>query len=196
MTHTPEEIAAMIERSSLGTRAAKSLRQRTSAEDAQRAVDRADPLPAEDVVWKYLGSPPVVQRSRGMTDPIATFLSAVREAALANRQELAVPKSKLKAEIAEVLKREGFIADVRIDESDGSTAPSLVVTFKYGAGHPAITGLERVSKPGLRVYAKTGHLPKVLGGRGVAILSTRFGVLTDREAEAEGVGGEVLAYVW
>ncbi|TCP53218.1 small subunit ribosomal protein S8 [Tamaricihabitans halophyticus] len=130
-----------------------------------------------------------------MTDPIADFLTRLRNANSAYHDEVVLPHSKLKANIAEILKREGYISGYR-DEA-GEKHPNLVVELKYGPNRErSIAGLRRVSKPGLRVYAKSTNLPKVLGGLGVAIISTSAGLQTDRQAKQNGVGGEVLAYVW
>ena len=134
-----------------------------------------------------------------MTDPIADMLTRLRNANSAFHETVVMPHSKLKAHIAEILKQEGYIAGWRVDdvEKDGSTFKQLVVDLKYGPNRErSIAGVRRVSKPGLRVYAKSNALPKVLGGLGVAIISTSTGLLTDRQATKKGVGGEVLAYVW
>ncbi|MBB3116706.1 small subunit ribosomal protein S8 [Corynebacterium bovis DSM 20582 = CIP 54.80] len=130
-----------------------------------------------------------------MTDPIADMLSRVRNANSAYHDSVSMPSSKLKANIAGILKQEGYIADYEVtDEKVGKT---LTLQLKYGPSRErSIAGVRRVSKPGLRVYAKSTNLPKVLGGLGVAIISTSQGLLTDREATNKGVGGEVLAYVW
>jgi len=130
-----------------------------------------------------------------MTDPIADFLTRLRNANSAYHDEVTLPSSKIKVNIAEILKREGYITDYRTE--DAEVGKTLVVTLKYGNSRErSIAGLRRVSKPGLRVYAKSTNLPKVLGGLGVAIISTSSGLLTDRQAANQGVGGEVLAYVW
>jgi small subunit ribosomal protein S8 len=130
-----------------------------------------------------------------MTDPIADFLTRLRNANSAYHDEVVLPHSKLKANIAEILQREGYIAGHRSE--DGEKGKNLVVVLKYGPNRErSIAGLRRVSKPGLRVYAKSDGLPKVLGGLGVAIISTSSGLLTDRQANKQRVGGEVLAYVW
>ena len=130
-----------------------------------------------------------------ISDPIADMLTRVRNASRARHTEVVVPASRTKREIARILKDEGFIADVS-EEQDGPTA-NLRITLKYVDGKvPVVSGLKRISKPGLRVYAKSTNLPKVLGGLGVAIISTSQGLLTDRQANQKGVGGEVLAYVW
>jgi small subunit ribosomal protein S8 len=130
-----------------------------------------------------------------MTDPIADMLTRLRNANSAYHDEVVMPHSKLKANIAEVLKREGYIAGYR--DQAGEKGKNLVVELKYGPNRErSIAGVRRVSKPGLRVYAKSTNLPKVLGGLGVAIISTSGGLVTDRQAGKQGVGGEVLAYVW
>jgi small subunit ribosomal protein S8 len=130
-----------------------------------------------------------------MTDPIADFLTRLRNANSAFHDEVTLPSSKIKVNIAEILKREGYITEFRTE--DAAVGKSLVVTLKYGPSRErSIAGLRRVSKPGLRVYAKSTNMPKVLGGLGVAIISTSSGLLTDRQAANQGVGGEVLAYVW
>lgn len=130
-----------------------------------------------------------------MTDPIADMLSRVRNASNAHHDTVSMPSSKLKVEIAKILKNEGYIADFAVNEA--KVGYTLVISLKYGPRRErSIVGLRRVSKPGLRVYAKSNNLPKVLGGLGVAIISTSAGLLTDRQAAEKGVGGEVLAYVW
>jgi len=130
-----------------------------------------------------------------MTDPIADFLTRLRNANSAYHDEVVLPHSKLKANIAEILKREGYIASYR--DEDGEKGKNLVVELKYGPNRErSIAGLRRVSKPGLRIYAKSTELPSVLGGLGVAIISTSGGLQTDRQAKRNSVGGEVLAYVW
>jgi small subunit ribosomal protein S8 len=130
-----------------------------------------------------------------MTDPIADMLTRLRNANSAYHDEVVMPHSKLKANIAEILKREGYIAGYR--DQQGDKGKNLVVELKYGPNRErSIAGVRRVSKPGLRVYAKSTNLPKVLGGLGVAIISTSQGLLTDKQAKNKGVGGEVLAYVW
>ncbi len=130
-----------------------------------------------------------------MTDPIADMLTRVRNANSAHKDDVAMPFSKLKSHIAEILEAEGYIAGWTVEEAE--VGQTLVVSLKYGPNRErSIAGLRRVSKPGLRVYAKSTNLPKVLGGLGVAIISTSSGLLTDRQAANKGVGGEVLAYVW
>ena len=134
-----------------------------------------------------------------MTDPIADMLTRVRNANQAYHDSAVMPSSKLKTHIAEILQQEGYIAGWRVDEveKDGHTFKQLVIDLKYGPNRErSIAGVRRVSKPGLRVYAKSNSLPKVLGGLGVAIISTSTGLLTDKQANKKGVGGEVLAYVW
>ncbi|MFN1764351.1 30S ribosomal protein S8 [Corynebacterium diphtheriae] len=130
-----------------------------------------------------------------MTDPIADMLSRVRNANNAHHDAVSMPSSKLKASIAEILKSEGYIADYKVE--DAKVGKTLTLDLKYGPNRQrSIEGVRRVSKPGLRVYAKSTNLPQVLGGLGVAIISTSHGLLTDRQATEKGVGGEVLAYVW
>ena len=130
-----------------------------------------------------------------MTDPIADMLARLRNANSAYHDAVAMPHSKIKANIAEILKAEGYIAGY--DVADADVGKTLTLQLKYGPSRErSIAGLRRVSKPGLRVYAKSTALPRVLGGLGIAILSTSNGLLTDRQAQKKGVGGEVLAYVW
>ena len=130
-----------------------------------------------------------------MTDPIADFLTRLRNANTAYHDEVKLPHSKIKANIAEILKREGYISDFRTE--DAEVGKTLIVDLKYGPSRErSLAGVRRVSKPGLRVYAKSTNLPKVLGGLGIAIISTSQGLLTDRQANYKKVGGEVLAYVW
>ena len=130
-----------------------------------------------------------------MTDPIADMLARLRNANSAYHEDVAMPHSKIKANIAEILKSEGYIAGYDVAEAE--VGKTLTLQLKYGPSRErSIAGLRRVSKPGLRVYAKSTSLPRVLGGLGIAILSTSNGLLTDRQASKKGVGGEVLAYVW
>lgn len=130
-----------------------------------------------------------------MTDPIADMLTRLRNANSAYHESVEMPYSKMKAAIANILQTEGYIKDYQVEEA--RVGKTLVLNLKYGAKRErAISGVKRVSKPGLRVYAKSNKLPKVLGGLGVAIISSSSGLLTDREAADRGVGGEVVAYVW
>ena len=130
-----------------------------------------------------------------MTDPVADFLTRLRNANSAYHESVSLPYSKLKANIAEILKTEGYVASVKVE--DATVGKTLTVELKFGPNRErSIAGIKRVSKPGLRVYAKSNELPRVLGGLGIAILSTSSGLLTDRQAAKKGVGGEVLAYVW
>jgi small subunit ribosomal protein S8 len=133
-----------------------------------------------------------------MTDPIADMLTRLRNANQAYHDAVVMPHSKLKVGVAEILKQEGYITSYSVDDApEGAVGKTLTVTLKYGQNRErSIAGLRRISKPGLRVYAKSTGLPKVLGGLGVAIISTSQGLLTDRKANQKGVGGEVLAYVW
>ncbi|MBX3104339.1 MAG: 30S ribosomal protein S8 [Microbacteriaceae bacterium] len=130
-----------------------------------------------------------------MTDPVADLLTRLRNASSAFHDSVSMPSSKLKTHISEILKNEGYISDWKVEPARvGST---LTINLKYGPNRErAIAGIKRVSKPGLRVYTRSNEIPRVLGGLGVAILSTSSGLLTDREATEKGVGGEVLAYVW
>jgi small subunit ribosomal protein S8 len=130
-----------------------------------------------------------------MTDPIADMLTRLRNANSAHHDTVTMPSSKLKTHIAEILQAEGYISGWTVE--DAQVGKSLTLELKYGQNRErALAGVRRISKPGLRVYRKSTELPKVLGGLGVAILSTSSGLLTDRQAQAKGVGGEVLAYVW
>lgn len=130
-----------------------------------------------------------------MSDPIADMLTRLRNASSAFHDEVSMPSSKLKVNIAEVLKNEGYIGDYRVEEA--RVGKTLTLVLKYGPTRErSIEGIRRVSKPGLRVYANSNNLPKVLGGLGVAIISSSTGLLTDRQAAKQRVGGEVLAYVW
>ena len=129
-----------------------------------------------------------------VTDPIADMLTRIRNAIQAKHDSVVVPSNKEKLEIARILKEEGFITDFVVD---GDLKKNIIITLKYGKNNEkVISGLKRISKPGLRVYAKADELPRVLNGLGIAILSTSKGVMTDKEAKAKHIGGEVLAYVW
>lgn len=130
-----------------------------------------------------------------MTDPIADLLTRIRNANLAHHEVVEIPASKIKKSIAEILKSEGFIRDVEYIEDNKQGV--IRVFLKYGEHrNRVITGIKRISKPGLRKYAKADSLPKVLNGLGIAIISTSAGVITDKEARSKQVGGEVIAYVW
>ncbi|RBW67769.1 30S ribosomal protein S8 [Bacillus taeanensis] len=130
-----------------------------------------------------------------MTDPIADMLTRIRNANTVRHEKLEVPASKIKREVAEILKREGFVRDVEFVED--SKQGIIRIFLKYGSNNErVITGLKRISKPGLRVYAKANEVPRVLGGLGIAVVSTSNGVMTDKEARQQQVGGEVLAYIW
>ncbi|MBU9710793.1 30S ribosomal protein S8 [Evansella tamaricis] len=130
-----------------------------------------------------------------MTDPIADMLTRIRNANTVRHNSLELPASKIKREVADILKREGFIRDFEYIEDNKQGI--LRIFLKYGANNErVITGLKRISKPGLRVYAKADQLPRVLGGLGIAIISSSNGMVTDKEARQQQVGGEVLAYIW
>jgi small subunit ribosomal protein S8 len=133
-----------------------------------------------------------------MTDPIADMLTRLRNANQAYHESTQMPYSKIKQGIADILQQEGYISSYKVEEpKEGSVGKTLIVDLKFGPSRErSIAGVRRISKPGLRVYAKSTNLPKVLGGLGVAIISTSQGLLTDRQAKNKGVGGEVLAYVW
>lgn len=130
-----------------------------------------------------------------MTDPIADMLTRIRNANSVYHEKVELPASKAKQAIAQILKDEGFVKDFEVisDNKQGI----LRITLKYGQNkEKVITGLKRISKPGLRVYAKTEQLPKVLGGLGIAVISTSCGIMSDKSARKQGLGGEVLAYIW
>lgn len=130
-----------------------------------------------------------------MTDPIADMLTRIRNANQMRYLEVEVPASNIKTEIARILKEEGFISDYKIKKNDVQDV--IVLNLKYGQHKErVITGLKRISKPGLRVYAKASEMPKVLNGLGIAIVSTSKGLMTDKNARKESLGGEVLAYIW
>ncbi len=130
-----------------------------------------------------------------MTDPVADLLTRLRNANSAYHDSVSLPSSNLKSHIAEILKTEGYIAGWKVEPA--RVGETLTIDLKYGPNRErSFVGIKRVSKPGLRVYAKSTEVPSVLGGLGVAILSTSSGLLTDKEATRKGVGGEVLAYVW
>ena len=130
-----------------------------------------------------------------MTDPIADMLTRIRNANQMRYKEVEVPASKIKLSIAEILKNEGYIADYKVKKSN--VQDIIVLNLKYGQNKErVITGLKRISKPGLRVYAKAEELPRVLNGLGIAIISTSKGLMVDREARKQSLGGEVVAYIW
>jgi small subunit ribosomal protein S8 len=133
-----------------------------------------------------------------MTDPIADMLTRLRNANQAHHDAVTMPYSKLKQGVAEILRAEGYITSFDVAEpGEGEVGRTLTLTLKYGRNRErSLAGVRRISKPGLRVYAKSTGLPRVLGGLGIAIISTSQGLLTDRQANQKGVGGEVLAYVW
>jgi small subunit ribosomal protein S8 len=128
-----------------------------------------------------------------LSDPIADYLTRLRNAARANRQDVTVPYSRMKEEISRILKQEGFISGYEVDRT---SRPQIKVTLKFINRTPALAGLKRVSRPGLRKYVGSDDVPRVLGGMGISILSTSRGIMTGREAKREHVGGELLAVVW
>ena len=130
-----------------------------------------------------------------MTDPIADMLARIRNATTAHKDDVTMPSSKMKVAIADILKREGYIKEFGIER--GELGPILKIELKYGPNRErTIAGLKRISKPGLRIYAQRDSIPRVLGGLGIAIISTSKGLVTDKQAMRERVGGEVVAYVW
>lgn len=132
-----------------------------------------------------------------LTDPIADMLTRIRNALTARKESVDVPASKIKAAIAEILVEEGYVKSATVVKTEGRPQDVIHIELKYTANkEKVINGLKKISKPGLRVYAKSDALPKVLGGLGIAIISTSKGVMTDKKARALGAGGEVLAYVW
>ena len=138
--------------------------------------------------------PPKKARPKGIgmpNDPVADLLTRVRNAAIARHETVSVPASRMKAELARILRDEGYISGF-----EQPNAREIVLKMKYIGKVPAVAGLRRISKPGLRVYAQKTEMPRVLGGLGIAIISTSSGLMTGREAERKGLGGEVLAYVW
>jgi small subunit ribosomal protein S8 len=130
-----------------------------------------------------------------MTDPVADMLTRIRNANTAYTEQLEMPSSKVKAAMADILKREGYIRDYIVEPTNPQA--TLRIALKYSRSRErALTGVRRISKPGLRVYAKRHEVPRVLGGLGIAIISTSAGLMTDREARRRGIGGEVVAYIW
>jgi small subunit ribosomal protein S8 len=156
-------------------------------EAAPETADRSErparkPAPPKKVRPKGIGMP---------NDPVADLLTRVRNAAVARHETVSIPTSRMKAEVARILRDEGYISGY-----EQPNARELVLRLKYLGKTSAVAGLRRISKPGLRVYARKDEMPRVLGGLGVAIVSTSSGLMTGREAERKGLGGEVLAYVW
>jgi small subunit ribosomal protein S8 len=132
-----------------------------------------------------------------LTDPVADMLTRIRNANKALHDRVEMPSSKLKEEIARILKEEGYVRDYHVNPADELPYKVLVIELKYGRGRERVlTGLKRISKPGRRIYAGKDRLPRVLGGMGTAILSTSRGVITSRTAEQQGIGGEVICFVW
>ena len=132
-----------------------------------------------------------------MTDPIADMLTRIRNGLTARHEKVTVPSSNMKMAIAQILVEEGYVKSANLIKEEGDPQGKIEIELKYGANYAkVISGLKRISRPGLRVYAKSDELPKVLNGLGIAIISTSKGVMTDKKASAIGAGGEVLAYVW
>ena len=131
-----------------------------------------------------------------LTDPIADMLTRIRNANVMRYKKVEVPASKIKIQIANILKEEGYIVDYKIEKHDKQD-DMIILSLKYGQNKErVITGLKRISKPGLRVYVKSDEIPRVLNGLGIAIISTSKGIMTDKQARMENIGGEVLAYIW
>ena len=131
------------------------------------------------------------------TDPISDMLTRIRNANMVSLSEVDMPSSKLKVELAKLLKSEGYVEDYQVVDKENSSFKTLKITLKYDEkSKPVISNLQRVSRPGLRNYCKAKDIPQVLGGMGIAIISTSKGLLTDRKAKKENVGGEILCYVW
>lgn len=132
-----------------------------------------------------------------MTDPVADMLTRIRNANLAMHDDVVIPSSKLKVALAKILKQEGYISEFRVDAVEDGPGDKLTIDLKYSPRRErVITGLRRISKPGLRVYSKAADAPRVLGGLGVAVLSTSRGLMTDKEARRRKLGGEVLCHIW
>ncbi len=129
-----------------------------------------------------------------VTDPIADFLTRIRNASKAKKIKVEIPSSKMKAGLAEILKKNGYIYDYKIDDDNKQNVISVLL--KYSDGIPAINGLKRISKPGLRIYKNSNELPRVLNGLGTAVISTSKGLLTEKEARRQETGGEVVCYIW
>ena len=129
-----------------------------------------------------------------VTDPISDFLTRIRNASKAKKVKVEIPSSKMKAGLADILKKNGYIYDYKIDEDSKQNVISVLL--KYSDGVPAINGLKRISKPGLRIYKKSDELPRVLNGLGTAVISTSKGLLTEKEARRQDTGGEVVCYIW
>ena len=129
-----------------------------------------------------------------VTDPIADFLTRVRNASRAKKLRVDIPSSKMKRSLADILKRQKFIEDYTVVEDNKQNI--LTILLRYSGNTPAITGLKRISTPGLRVYKSSKELPRVLNGLGIAVISTQKGLLTDNEARREALGGEIVCYIW
>lgn len=129
-----------------------------------------------------------------MTDPISNFIISIKNALMARKETVVIPYSKLKESMAGILSREGYIGEVSVDET--SPFKQIVITLKYVGKLPAVTDVRRLSKPGRRLYASAGQIPKALGGYGITIVSTNKGILTDKEARQQNVGGELICQIW
>jgi len=132
-----------------------------------------------------------------LTDPIADMLARIRNATMARHERVLIPASRVKRTIADVLKSEGYVADVSVEETEDAPQPTLTLVLKYGRDRlPAIEGIRRISRPGRRIYVRAQDIPKVRSGLGIAVLSTSRGIMSDRQARKAGVGGELLCEIW
>lgn len=138
----------------------------------------------------------LTKKNKTTNDPVSDFLTRVRNGLLVNKEQVAVPYSNLKLSLAELLKAEGYINDVKVVSEEDVSRKSIVMDMRYVKGRPAITGLKKISKPGLRKYTKAQYAPRVYSGLGISVISTSKGLITDRKARAEKVGGEILCQVW
>ena len=165
----------------------------TAAPETAPVAERVRPVKAPS-------KRPKKRPGSAVTDPVADLLTRIRNGAHARHESVSLPSSRLKVEIARILKAEGFIGGYTVEnakDTEGTPMPQLSLKLKYVGGKvPALAGIRRISKPGLRVYTPKTGMPRVLGGLGIAIISTSSGVMTGRDAEKKGLGGEVLAYVW
>jgi small subunit ribosomal protein S8 len=137
-----------------------------------------------------------ISKNKTTNDPISDFLTRIRNVIMVQKEQVAIPYSKSKIALANLLKEEGYLNNVQVINEDDVSSKSIVVDIRYVNGKPAITGLKKISKPGLRKYSKAQYAPRVLSGLGISILSTNKGLITDRKAREDKVGGEILCQVW
>jgi small subunit ribosomal protein S8 len=168
------------------------MREMTETNETREGATAAEPRPQTDARPRKAAAPKKPKRRAGVAvnDPVGDMLTRLRNAIGARHESVEIPASRLKAEIARVLKSEGYVTSVE------ASGPSIVMRLKYAGKVPALTGVDRVSRPGRRSYARRDELPLVLGGLGIVIVSTSAGVMTGREARRKGLGGEILAKVW